>query len=140
LLKSIRVFQNSKQQARLSLVLVTITWRSKSLKLVIQHFLACHRLVSLSQSVWCHHCCVRLLHCRVCIHILVYFCIKLILVSRTKALNKLRQRRNRGDSPIKNSLEKILAILGTGRAAHHGGNLNGNNFKQMFQESDCIFL
>jgi hypothetical protein len=37
---------------------------------------------------------------------------KKISASRTKAMNKLRQRRDRGDSPIKNNLEKILAILG----------------------------
>jgi hypothetical protein len=52
----------------------------------------------------------------------------------------LRQSRDRGDSPIKNNLEKILAILGIDRAAHHGGDLNGKNVQQMFQESDSIFL
>jgi hypothetical protein len=46
---------------------------------------------------------------------------KKILVSRTKALNKLRQRRNHGNSLIKNGLEKILAILGIDPAAYHGG-------------------
>ena len=65
---------------------------------------------------------------------------KKISASRTKALNKLRQRRDRGDSPIKNNLEKILAILGIDRAAYHGGDLNGKNVQQMFQESDSIFL
>jgi hypothetical protein len=65
---------------------------------------------------------------------------KKISASRTKALNKLRQGRDRGDSPIKNNLEKILAILGIGRAAYHGGDLNGKNVQQMFQESDSIFL
>ena len=65
---------------------------------------------------------------------------KKILASRTKALNKFRQRRACGDSPIKNNLEKILAILGIDRAAYHGGDLNGKNVQQMFQESDSIFL
>ena len=65
---------------------------------------------------------------------------KKISASRTKALNKLRQRRDRGDSPIKNNLEKILAILGIDRAAYHGGDLNGKDVQQMFQESDSIFL
>jgi hypothetical protein len=50
---------------------------------------------------------------------------KKMSASRTKALNKLRQRRDRGDSPIKNNLEKILAIFGIDRAAYHGGDLNG---------------
>jgi hypothetical protein len=44
---------------------------------------------------------------------------KKISAFRTKALNKLRQRKDRGDSPIKNNLEKILAILGIDRAAYH---------------------
>ncbi len=64
---------------------------------------------------------------------------KKILVARTKALNQLRQKRHRGDSPIKNGLEKLLAILGIDRAAYHGGDLNGKNVQQMFQESDIIF-
>ena len=65
---------------------------------------------------------------------------KKTLASRMKALNKLRQRRNRGDSPIMNGLEKILAILGIdGAAYHHGGNLNGKIVQQMFQESDTSF-
>ena len=50
---------------------------------------------------------------------------KKILASRTKALNKFRQRRDCVDSPIKNNLEKILAILEIDRAAYHGGDLNG---------------
>jgi hypothetical protein len=57
-------------------------------------------------------------------------------VARTKALNQLKQKRHRGDSPIKNGLEKLLAILEIDRAAYHGGNLNGKNIQQMFQESD----
>jgi hypothetical protein len=65
---------------------------------------------------------------------------KKISASRTKALNKLRQRRDHGDSPIKNNLEKILAILGIDRAAYPRGDLNGKNVHQMFQESDSIFL
>ena len=65
---------------------------------------------------------------------------KKMSVTRTKALNQLRQRRNRGDSPINNGLEKILATLGIDRAAYHGGDLNGKNVQQMFQESDSIFL
>jgi hypothetical protein len=36
---------------------------------------------------------------------------KKISASRTRALNKLRQRRDCGDSPIKPNLEKILGIL-----------------------------
>jgi hypothetical protein len=36
--------------------------------------------------------------------------------------------------------EKILAILGINQAAYHGGNLNGKNVQQMFQESDKIVL
>jgi hypothetical protein len=65
---------------------------------------------------------------------------KKILGSRTKGLNKLKQRRNHGNSPIKNGLKKILAILGIDRAAYHGGNLNDKNIQKMFQESDSIFL
>jgi hypothetical protein len=65
---------------------------------------------------------------------------KNVLVARTKALNQLRQKRHRGDSPIRNGLEKLLATLGIGdRAAYHGGGLNGKNVQQMFQESDNIF-
>jgi hypothetical protein len=57
-----------------------------------------------------------------------------ILASRTKALNKLRQRRrNCGNSQNKNSLEKILGILATGRAAYHEGDLNSKNVQQIFQ-------
>jgi hypothetical protein len=41
---------------------------------------------------------------------------------------------------IKNGLEKILAILGMDPAAYHGGDLNGKNVQEMFQESDSIFL
>jgi hypothetical protein len=37
---------------------------------------------------------------------------KKVLVARTKALNQLRQKRHRGDSPIKNGLWKPLAIFG----------------------------
>jgi hypothetical protein len=62
-----------------------------------------------------------------------------VLVARTKALDQLRQKRHLGDSPIKNGLEKLLTILGIDRAAYHGGNLNGKNVQQMFQESDTIF-
>jgi hypothetical protein len=65
---------------------------------------------------------------------------KKVLVARTKALNQLRQKRHRGDSPIKNGLEKLLAILGIDRAAYHGGDLNGKNVQQMFQESDTLFF
>jgi hypothetical protein len=65
---------------------------------------------------------------------------KKVLTARTKALSKLRKKRHRGDSPIKNGLEKLLAILGIDRAAYHGGDLNGKNVQQMFQESDDIFL
>jgi hypothetical protein len=65
---------------------------------------------------------------------------KKVLVARTKALNQLRQKRHRGDSPIKNGLEKLLAILGIDQVANHGGGLNGKNVQQMFQESDNIFL
>jgi hypothetical protein len=57
---------------------------------------------------------------------------KKVLVARTKAFNQLRQKRHRGDSPIKNGLEKLLAILGIDRAAYHGGDLNGKNVQQMF--------
>jgi hypothetical protein len=32
-----------------------------------------------------------------------------------------------------------LAILGIDQAAYHGGDLNGKNVQQMFQESDNIF-
>jgi hypothetical protein len=64
---------------------------------------------------------------------------KKVLVARTKALNQLRQKRHRGDSPIKNGLEKLLAILGIDQAAYHGGDLNGKNVQQMFQESYIIF-
>jgi hypothetical protein len=52
---------------------------------------------------------------------------KKVLVARTKALNQLRQKRHQVDSPIKNGLEKLLAILGIHRAAYHGGDLNGKN-------------
>jgi hypothetical protein len=65
---------------------------------------------------------------------------KKVLAARTKALSKLRKKRHRGDSPIKNGLEKLLAILGIDRAAYHGGDLNGKNVQQMFQESNDIFL
>jgi hypothetical protein len=65
---------------------------------------------------------------------------KKVLVARTKALNQLRQKRHWVDSPIKIGLEKLLAILGIDRAAYHGGDLNGKNVQQMFQESDNIFL
>jgi hypothetical protein len=51
----------------------------------------------------------------------------------------LRKKQHRGDSPIKNGLEKHLAVLGIDRAAYHGGDLNGKNVQQMFQESDEIF-
>jgi ferredoxin-NADP reductase len=64
---------------------------------------------------------------------------KKVLVARTKALNQLKQKRHRGNSPIKNGLEKLLATLGIDRAAYHGGNLNGKNVQQMFQESKTIF-
>jgi hypothetical protein len=64
---------------------------------------------------------------------------KKVFAQRTKALSKLRKKRHRGDSPIKNGLEKHLAILGIDRAAYHGGDLNGKNVQQMFQESDEIF-
>jgi hypothetical protein len=64
---------------------------------------------------------------------------KKVFAQRTKALIKLRKKRHRGDSPIKNGLEKHLAILGIDRAAYHGGDLNGKNVQQMFQESDEIF-
>jgi hypothetical protein len=64
---------------------------------------------------------------------------KKVLVARTKALNQLRQKRHWGDSPIRNGLEKLLAILGIDRAAYHRGDLNGKNVQQMFQESDNIF-
>ncbi len=63
---------------------------------------------------------------------------KKVLAARTKALSKLRKQRHRGDSPIKNGLEKLLAVLGINRAAYHGGDLNGKNVQQMFQESDEI--
>jgi hypothetical protein len=64
---------------------------------------------------------------------------KKVLVARTKALNQLRQKIHQGDSPIKNGLEKkLLAILGIDRAPYHGGDLNGKNIQQMFQESDNI--
>jgi hypothetical protein len=33
-----------------------------------------------------------------------------------------------------------LAILGIDQAAYHGGDLNGKNVQQMFQESNSIFL
>jgi hypothetical protein len=46
---------------------------------------------------------------------------KKVLAARTKALSKLRKKRHHGDSPIKNGLEKLLAILGINRAAYHGG-------------------
>jgi hypothetical protein len=52
---------------------------------------------------------------------------KKVLAARTKALSKLRKKRHRGDSPIKNGLEKLLAILGIDRAAYHEGDLNGKN-------------
>jgi hypothetical protein len=64
---------------------------------------------------------------------------KKVFAQRTKALSKLRKKRHRGDSPIKNGLERHLAILGIDRAAYHGGDLNGKNVQQMFQESDEIF-
>jgi hypothetical protein len=64
---------------------------------------------------------------------------KKVFAQRTKALSKLWKKQHRGDSPIKNGLEKLLAILGIDRAAYHGGNLNGKNVQQMFQESDEIF-
>jgi hypothetical protein len=64
---------------------------------------------------------------------------KKVFAQRTKALNKLRKKRHRMDSPVKNGLEKLLAILGIDRAAYHGGDLNGKNVQQMFQESDDIF-
>jgi hypothetical protein len=50
---------------------------------------------------------------------------KKLFLSRTKTLNKLRQIRNCGNSPIKNGLEKILAILGIKQAAYHGDGRNG---------------
>jgi hypothetical protein len=64
------------------------------------------------------------------------------MVSRTEALNKLRQRKKRGNFLITNGLEKILAILGIiNQAAYHGGNLNGKNAQQqILQEYDSIFL
>jgi hypothetical protein len=62
-----------------------------------------------------------------------------VLVARTKALNQLKQKRHRGDYPIKNGLEKLLAILGIDQAAYHEGDLNGKNLQQMFQESDQFF-
>jgi hypothetical protein len=65
---------------------------------------------------------------------------KKVLAARTKALSKLRKKRHRGDSPIKNGLEKLLAILGIDRAAYHGGDLNDKNVQQMFLESNDIFL
>jgi hypothetical protein len=64
---------------------------------------------------------------------------KKVFAQRTKALSKLRKKRHRGDSPIKNGLEKHLAVLGIDRAAYHGGDLNGKNVQQMFQESDKFF-
>jgi hypothetical protein len=64
---------------------------------------------------------------------------KKVFAQRTKDLSKLRQKRHRVNSPIKNGLEKHLAILGIDRAAYHGGDLNGKNVQQMFQESDEIF-
>jgi hypothetical protein len=64
---------------------------------------------------------------------------KKVLMARTKALNQLKQKRHRGNSPIKNGFEKLLAILGTDRAVYHGGDLNGKNVQQMFQESDKCF-
>jgi hypothetical protein len=64
---------------------------------------------------------------------------KKVFAQRTKALSTMRKKRHRGESPIKNSLEKHLAILGIDRAAYHGGDLNGKNVQQMFQESDDIF-
>jgi hypothetical protein len=48
---------------------------------------------------------------------------KKVLVARTKDLNQSKQKRHRGDFPIKNGLEKLLAILGIDRAAYHGGDL-----------------
>jgi hypothetical protein len=63
---------------------------------------------------------------------------KKVLVARTKALNQLRQKRHRGDSPIKNGLKKLLAIMGIDQVAYHGGDLNGKNVQQMFQETDNI--
>jgi hypothetical protein len=62
-----------------------------------------------------------------------------VLVARTKALNQLKQKIHRGDSPINNGLEKLLAILGIDQAAYHRGNLNGKNVQHMFQESDKKF-
>jgi hypothetical protein len=55
---------------------------------------------------------------------------KKVLATRTKALSKLRKQRHR----------KLLAVLWIDRAAYHGGDLNGKNVQQMFQESDAIFL
>jgi hypothetical protein len=63
-----------------------------------------------------------------------------VFAARTKALSKLQKKQHCGDSPIKNGLEKLLAIFGIDRAAYHGGDLNGKNVQQMFQESDDIFL
>jgi FtsZ-interacting cell division protein ZipA len=64
---------------------------------------------------------------------------KKVLVARTKDLNQSKQKRHRGDFPIKNGLEKLLAILGIDQAAYHEGDLNGKNLQQMFQESDQFF-
>jgi hypothetical protein len=65
---------------------------------------------------------------------------KKVFAQRTKALSKLWKKQNHGDSPIKNSPEELLATLGIDRAAYHGGDLNGNNVQQMFQESDEMIL
>jgi hypothetical protein len=76
LLKSIRVSQNAKQQARLSLV-------SSNNHVEEQEFVTPESsFPTPSQSVWCRPCCVRLLHCHVCIQIVVYCRIKLTVGRR----------------------------------------------------------
>jgi hypothetical protein len=45
--------------------------------LMSHHFQPCHRLISPSQSIWCHTCCMRLLHYyHVCVKIVAYCWIK----------------------------------------------------------------
>jgi MarR-like DNA-binding transcriptional regulator SgrR of sgrS sRNA len=38
---------------------------------------------------------------------------KEVLVAKAKALNQLRHKRHRGNSPIKNELQKLLVTLGS---------------------------
>jgi hypothetical protein len=64
---------------------------------------------------------------------------KKVLLAMTKGLNQLRQKRHRGDSPIKNGLEKLLAILGIDQAAYHGGNLNGKKYSRCSKNLTTFF-